>query len=193
MSILETICARGEWAIPRAVSAKGRLPRSAARRDLRVPPLRSRLLAEGRRPERGSAPATSHCGVQEGFALAGTPHRRELRPRRPGLVLRARRRGHDLRAHRAASLPRRGRAPNRGPCRRRPAHPPQGLFVDAYQVLEAWSIGADAVLLIAAALSPAQLLELTAAARELDMAVLVEIHEETELARAIPRSPTRSA
>jgi indole-3-glycerol phosphate synthase len=61
--------------------------------------------------------------------------------------------------------------------------------VDAYQVLEAWSIGADAVLFIAAALSPAQLLELTAAARELDMAVLVEIHEETELACAIAAEP----
>jgi indole-3-glycerol phosphate synthase len=57
--------------------------------------------------------------------------------------------------------------------------------IDPYQVLEAWSIGADAILLIAAALSEAQLLELAAAARELELAVLVEVHEESELERAV--------
>jgi len=63
------------------------------------------------------------------------------------------------------------------------------FIVDAYQVLEAWSIGADAILLIAAALGEGELLELAAAARELGLAVLVELHEESELERAAAAAP----
>jgi indole-3-glycerol phosphate synthase len=59
------------------------------------------------------------------------------------------------------------------------------FIVDPYQVLEAWSIGADAILLIAAALGEGQLLELAAAARELGLAILVELHQEAELERAV--------
>jgi indole-3-glycerol phosphate synthase len=59
------------------------------------------------------------------------------------------------------------------------------FIVDPYQVLEAWSIGADAILLIAAALEEAQLLELASAASELRLGVLVELHEESELERAL--------
>ncbi|MEY4975980.1 MAG: putative indole-3-glycerol phosphate synthase [Pseudomonadota bacterium] len=59
------------------------------------------------------------------------------------------------------------------------------FIVDAYQVYEARAIGADAILLIAACLSDAQMAELEAVARHLDMAVLVEVHDRAELVRAL--------
>jgi indole-3-glycerol phosphate synthase len=55
------------------------------------------------------------------------------------------------------------------------------FMVDEYQFYEAKSIGADAVLLIAACLSPDQVLEFTELAHQLDMEVLLEIHTEDEL------------
>ena len=63
------------------------------------------------------------------------------------------------------------------------------FIVDPYQILEAWSIGADAVLLIAAALGETQMLELAATARELGLGLLVEIHEEAELETAFAADP----
>ncbi|MGH8820143.1 MAG: indole-3-glycerol phosphate synthase TrpC [Rhodoferax sp.] len=59
------------------------------------------------------------------------------------------------------------------------------FMVDPYQIYESRAMGADAVLLIAAALSDAQLAEFEAIARALDMAVLVEVHDAPELARAL--------
>lgn len=59
------------------------------------------------------------------------------------------------------------------------------FMVDAYQVYEARSMGADCILLIAACLSDAQMAELEAVARSLDMAVLVEVHDAQELQRAL--------
>ncbi len=59
------------------------------------------------------------------------------------------------------------------------------FIIDPYQVAEARWLGADAVLLIVAALEQTQLLELSAAARELAMDILVEIHDEAELDRAL--------
>ena len=60
------------------------------------------------------------------------------------------------------------------------------FLIDPYQVAEARAAGADAVLLIVAALSPAQLGELLAAAHAYDLDALVEVHtvREAEIALA---------
>ena len=59
------------------------------------------------------------------------------------------------------------------------------FMLDAYQIYESRACGADAILLIAAILSDAQLKDFEAIARSLDMAVLVEVHDAPELARAL--------
>ncbi|MDR2635989.1 MAG: indole-3-glycerol phosphate synthase TrpC [Campylobacteraceae bacterium] len=59
------------------------------------------------------------------------------------------------------------------------------FIVDEYQVLEASVYGADFVLLIAKALSKKELTSLLAFARELGMEALVEIHDKTDLLKAI--------
>jgi indole-3-glycerol phosphate synthase len=59
------------------------------------------------------------------------------------------------------------------------------FMVDPYQVYEARVMGADCILLIAACLDDAQMAELEAIARSLDMAVLVEVHDAPELQRAL--------
>lgn len=58
------------------------------------------------------------------------------------------------------------------------------FMVDPWQCAEARAIGADAILIIVAALSDAQMLEIEAAAREHAMDVLVEVHDEAEMERA---------
>ena len=59
------------------------------------------------------------------------------------------------------------------------------FIIDPYQVYEARAIGADCILLIVAALSDEQLAELAAIAAELEMDVLVEVHDGDELQRAL--------
>jgi indole-3-glycerol phosphate synthase len=59
------------------------------------------------------------------------------------------------------------------------------FMIDAYQVYEARAMGADAILLIAACLDDAQMADMEAVARSLDMAVLVEVHDKAELERAL--------
>jgi indole-3-glycerol phosphate synthase len=59
------------------------------------------------------------------------------------------------------------------------------FIIDQYQVLEARSINADAILLIVAALDDVQLADLEAAAFDLGMDVLVEVHDAAELERAL--------
>jgi len=59
------------------------------------------------------------------------------------------------------------------------------FIVDEYQVHESRAIGADCILLIAACLADSQMTEFEACAHELGMAVLVEVHDEAELERAL--------
>jgi indole-3-glycerol phosphate synthase len=59
------------------------------------------------------------------------------------------------------------------------------FMVDSYQVAEAAAMGADCILLIAACLGDAQMAELEAAAVELGLDVLVEVHDGAELDRAL--------
>ena len=59
------------------------------------------------------------------------------------------------------------------------------FIIDPYQVYESRVMGADCILLIAACLDDAQMKTLEALALSLDMAVLVEVHDRTELERAL--------
>lgn len=59
------------------------------------------------------------------------------------------------------------------------------FIVDPYQVFEARAISADAILLIVSALDDEQLRELSDLAMQLDMDVLVEVHNLAELERAL--------
>ena len=59
------------------------------------------------------------------------------------------------------------------------------FMVNPYQVYESRVMGADCVLLIAACLDDAQMKDMEALALSLDMAVLVEVHDGAELARAL--------
>ena len=56
--------------------------------------------------------------------------------------------------------------------------------VDPWQVAEARAIGADAILIIVAALEDAEMAEIEAAALDREMDELVEVHDEAELGRA---------
>ena len=59
------------------------------------------------------------------------------------------------------------------------------FMIDSYQIYQARAMGADAVLLIAAALSLEQMREFEALAHSLNMAVLVEVHDAAELEQAL--------
>lgn len=58
------------------------------------------------------------------------------------------------------------------------------FMVDPWQCLEARSIGADAILVIVAALEDSAMAEIESAARDHGMDVLVEVHDEAEMERA---------
>ena len=64
------------------------------------------------------------------------------------------------------------------------------FMVDPWQIVESRALGADCVLLILAALSDSQAAEMEAAAQDLGMDVLIEVHDEDEFERAmLLRSP----
>ncbi|GMM94416.1 indole-3-glycerol phosphate synthase TrpC [Qipengyuania sp. MTN3-11] len=65
------------------------------------------------------------------------------------------------------------------------------FMVDPWQVAESRALGADAVLVIVAALEDAAMAEIEAAALDHGMDVLVEVHDETELERALGRLRSR--
>jgi indole-3-glycerol phosphate synthase len=59
------------------------------------------------------------------------------------------------------------------------------FIIDPYQVYEARVMNADCILLIVACLDDARLTDLNALARELGMDVLIEVHDQAELERAL--------
>lgn len=59
------------------------------------------------------------------------------------------------------------------------------FIIDPYQVHEARVMGADCILLIVAALEDAQMAELARLARQLELDVLIEVHDGDELERAL--------
>ncbi len=59
------------------------------------------------------------------------------------------------------------------------------FVVDPYQVHESFAAGADAILLIVAALSPGELASLHSEAQDLGLSILVEVHDERELDAAL--------
>jgi len=63
------------------------------------------------------------------------------------------------------------------------------FILDDYQLLEARTLGADAVLLIVAALPGDELARLHQCAAELGLAALVEVHDESDLDRALAIQP----
>jgi len=81
-------------------------------------------------------------------------------------------------------------SPSKGVIREdfRPAELPvlrKDFMIDEYQVWQARAMGADAILLIAAALTLGQMRKLEALAHQLGMAVLVEVHNARELDSAL--------
>lgn len=64
------------------------------------------------------------------------------------------------------------------------------FIIDPYQLAEARAAGADAVLLIAECLPSAQMKELNAAARELGLDVLIELHDADQLLRVLDTGAT---
>lgn len=59
------------------------------------------------------------------------------------------------------------------------------FMIDPYQIAESKLLGADCILLIVAALQQSQLIELAAYAKDISIDVLVEIHNQEELDRAM--------
>ncbi len=59
------------------------------------------------------------------------------------------------------------------------------FMIDEYQVIEAKSLGADIILLIAAILTPAEIQQLASLAKSLGLNVLLEVHNLEELERSI--------
>lgn len=59
------------------------------------------------------------------------------------------------------------------------------FMIDVWQIYESRSVGADCILLIAACLSDAQMRDLAQTAHALNMAVLIEVHDQAELERAL--------
>lgn len=63
------------------------------------------------------------------------------------------------------------------------------FIVDEYQVYETRALGADCLLLIAAALEHGELVELNRLAEEIGLDVLIEVHDRAELERALALEP----
>ena len=58
------------------------------------------------------------------------------------------------------------------------------FIIDEYQIIESKSIGADGILLIAACLEKKEIIRLSKLAKSLDLEVLIEIHDLSEISRS---------
>jgi len=65
------------------------------------------------------------------------------------------------------------------------------FMVDPYQIVEARALGADCVLLIVSALDDVKMAELAAVAKDMNLDVLVEVHDGDELERALKTLDTK--
>jgi indole-3-glycerol phosphate synthase len=65
------------------------------------------------------------------------------------------------------------------------------FMVDPWQCAEARAMGADAILIIVAALEDSEMTEIESAARDEQLDVLVEVHDEAEMERALTRLKSR--
>ena len=63
------------------------------------------------------------------------------------------------------------------------------FIVDEYQVYETRALGADCLLLIVAALEPAQLADFNRLAQDIGLDVLIEVHDRAELDQALALDP----
>ena len=99
----------------------------------------------------------------------------------------SRRRGGNLRADRTGILRRPARSPGGSQTRTDVPILRKDFIVDRYQILEARAAGADAILLIVAALTPPALHSCIRAATEAGLDVLVEMHDLFELPRRARR------
>ena len=161
------------------------------RRELPIEALRDRPLVPCRRP-RGFArsltrkPAAHHRRGQEGLAVQGTDSRR-FRPGgdRPGL--RGARRQRDFGVDRRAVFSRQsGCIWNEIHARVQVPLLRKDFMLDPYQLIEAKSYGADAVLFIAAMLDRHLMRDLRAAGeRPADWIRLVEVHREKRIGAAL--------
>lgn len=163
--------------------------RSGGAQAARAAPRTGAARGAAHSPRLGACPAAKsgpgsggHRRTEEGLAFEGT-HSGELRSPLAGLRLHARRSGRALRptdepffqgslanleiASQSTSLP----------CLRK------DFIVDEYQIVEARAHRADAILLIAAALTDTELARLASAAKKYALDVLCEIHTPQELLR----------
>lgn len=63
------------------------------------------------------------------------------------------------------------------------------FFIDEYQIYYAAYLGADAILLISSILSKKELLDYMSIARQFNLDVLVEVHDEADLTKALSVNP----
>jgi indole-3-glycerol phosphate synthase len=166
------------------------------RRKLQVPLAELQARGDGRRPPAAPEPRTS---LREALRAPGIGVVAEFKRRSPsagvlraeadaGQLVRAYERGGAVALsiltegpHFEGSLEdlREARASSELPIVRK------DFVIDPYQLHEARAAGADAVLLIVAALSPEELAELQRGAAALGLDALVEVHDRGELARAL--------
>ena len=144
-------------------------------------------------PTRGFRAALDAAARRATLAvIAEVKRARRRRATSPPISIRRRgppptRRGRDLPvgAHRRRVLRGLGRRPGRGPGGVALPVLRKDFTVDARDVCDARLMGADCVLLIAAALDDAELESMHALARRVGLDALVEVHDEAELDRAV--------